>query len=179
MFKRLIKKIGELYIIYFKGNIAYARHIGVKIGDDCLIGIREWGTEPYLITIGSHVQLTSGVSLHTHGGGNIVRRKLPDFDCFGKIEIKDWAYIGSGSRIMPGVTIGECALVAAGSVVTKSVPPYMVVGGNPAKIICTVDDYIERNLKYNTHTKGLSYEEKQKVLEAIDEKFFIKKKFYE
>ena len=59
-----------------------------------------------------------------------------------KCKIEDWAYIGAYSQIMPGVTIGEGAIVAAGSVVTKSVPPRTVVGGNPARYICTVDEYI-------------------------------------
>lgn len=90
------------------------------------------------------------------GGENVARQIIPDFDCFGKVIIEDWAYIGSESLIMPGVTIGEGALVGAGSVVTKSVPPYTVVGGNPAHVLCTVDEYIKRNKKYNTHTKGKS-----------------------
>ena len=63
---------------------------------------------------------------------------------FGKVVIEDWAYIGASSQIMPGVTIGTGALVAAGSVVTKSVPPHTVVGGNPARIICTTADYYEK-----------------------------------
>jgi acetyltransferase-like isoleucine patch superfamily enzyme len=51
------------------------------------------------------------------------------------IEIKDKAWIGFNSIIMKGVTIGEGAIVASGSVVTKSVPDYAIVGGNPARII--------------------------------------------
>lgn len=51
------------------------------------------------------------------------------------IEIKDKVWIGFNSIIMKGVTIGEGAIVASGSVVTKSVPAYAVVGGNPARII--------------------------------------------
>ncbi len=51
------------------------------------------------------------------------------------ITIKDKAWIGFNSIILKGVTIGEGAVVAAGSVVTQDVPDYAVVGGNPAKII--------------------------------------------
>ena len=47
----------------------YARHIGVIIGEGCLIATRRWSSEPYLITIGNHVQITENVSFHTHGGG--------------------------------------------------------------------------------------------------------------
>ena len=78
---------------------------------------------------------------------------------------------------MPGVTIGEGALVAAGSVVTKSVPAGVVVGGNPAKYICTVEEFIEHNKKYNIGTKGLSFEEKRKLLLSLSEDKFVKKKY--
>lgn len=53
----------------------------------------------------------------------------------GDIVVKDDVFIGFGSIIYSGVTIGQGAIVAAGSVVTKDVPPYAIVGGNPAKII--------------------------------------------
>ena len=52
-----------------------------------------------------------------------------------KIEIKDKAWIGFNSIILKGVTIGEGAIVASGSIVTKDVPDYSVVAGNPAKVI--------------------------------------------
>lgn len=53
----------------------------------------------------------------------------------GDIVIKDDVWIGYGAIILSGVNIGQGAVVAAGSVVTKNVPPYAIVGGNPAKII--------------------------------------------
>ena len=121
------------------------------------------------------MQVTENVWFFTHGGGNVVRCQIPDFDCFGKIVIKDWAYVGSGSIILPGVTIGEGALVAAGSVVTKSVPAHTVVGGNPARVICAIEEYIIRNQKFNVHTHGLSFEEKKKKLLTLTEDHFIKK----
>ena len=76
---------------------------------------------------------------------------------------------------MPGVTIGEGAMVAAGSIVTKSVPDGMVVGGNPAKIICSVDDYLARNLKYNLRTKGKCASDKKHYLLSLGDDAFMKK----
>ena len=52
-----------------------------------------------------------------------------------KIIIKSGAWIGAGAIILPGVIVGEKSVVAAGSVVTRDVPPYCLVGGNPAKTI--------------------------------------------
>ena len=76
---------------------------------------------------------------------------------------------------MPGVTIGEGALVAAGSVVTKSVAPHTVVGGNPAHFICTTEEYYERNKKFNTGTNGLGIQEKKKLLLFLKDDNFVKK----
>lgn len=176
MIKFLISRLSLFFWRFFKTPEQYARHIGVSIGDNCLIDTREWGSEPYLITIGNNVQITRCVSVFTHGGGQSVRSLFPDFDVFGKVVIEDWAYVGGHSIIMPGVTIGEGALVAAGSVVTKSIPPHVVVGGNPAKYICTVEEYIERNRKYNIGTKNLSFKEKKNILQILPEEKLIKKR---
>lgn len=170
-----MNKITQFYWRFIASPLAYARHIGVKIGEHCLIGTRGWSTEPYLITIGNHVQITTGVLIHTHGAAHVARSSFPQFDTFGKVVIKDWSYIGSNSIILPGVTIGEGTLVAAGSVVTKSHPPHSVLAGNPAKVICSVDDYIKRNLRYNVNTKRMSNKEKRDFLLSLPEDKFIRK----
>lgn len=53
----------------------------------------------------------------------------------GHIKIEDDVWIGAGSIILTGVTIGKGSIVGAGSIVTKSVEPYSIVAGNPAKLI--------------------------------------------
>ena len=104
-----------------------------------------------------------------------MRNKYPDFDVFGKVIIGDWVYIGTNSLIMPGVTIGDGSLIAAGSVVTKSVPSGVVVGGNPARIITTVEKYIEQNVRYNLNSKKLTSKEKRGLLLSISDDKFVKK----
>lgn len=172
---RLINRIKTIYMKSFASNIDYARYLGVKIGDHCLLTTRNWSTEPFLVTIGNHVQITNNVSIHTHGGGNCIRKEHPDFDCFGKVVIEDWCYIGAYAHIMPGVTIGEGSLIAAGSIVTKSVAPHSVMAGNPARFICTTEEYYERNKKYDVKTKGMSAESKRDFLLNLPEEKFINK----
>ena len=144
IFRNIYNKLLNAYYKKFY-PVKWARNIGVKVGDYTeLGGTTEFSSEPYLISIGNHCQITRNVTFHTHGGGNVIRRHIPDFDCFGRIVIEDWVYIGSNAIILPGVTIGEGSLVAAASVVTKSVPPHVVIGGNPARVICTIDEYIKK-----------------------------------
>lgn len=170
-----IKRIIDFYWRYLVSPERFARHIGVKIGSNCFISTREWSTEPFLIIIGNNVQVTRNVSFHTHGGGHVVREKYPDFDVFGKVIVENGVYIGAFSQIMAGVTIGEGAIVAAGSVVTKSIAPHTCCGGNPARYICTTDEFLERNLKYNVNSKRLTKEEKKKFLLSLPEDKFIRK----
>ena len=171
----IFERIRKFYYRYFSSSIKYARYIGVNIGKDNFINTYNWGSEPYLISIGNNVQITENVSFHTHGGSHVARFLHPKFDVFGKIEIKDGAYIGACSHIMPGVVIGKGVLVAAGSMVTKSIPDGEVWGGVPAKKISLVSEYIEKNLQYNVNTKGLGNKEKRNVLLATPEYKFIKK----
>lgn len=171
--RKKLNKIKKLFFYKFASPKAYAKYIGVNIGSNNLIGKDHWSSEPYLITIGSNCQLTN-CKIFTHGGGQVLRDKYPDFDIFGKVKIGNMVYIGTNSLIMPGVTIGDNVLVAAGSVVTKSVAPRMVVAGNPARIICTIEEYFDRNCKYDLHTKGLSMEEKQLIIESSQDKLICK-----
>lgn len=172
---QVINRIIRFYKRLFWPLEKQALDVGVKMGEYNLIDSRFWSTEPYLISIGNYCQLTEGTKIHTHGGAQSIRHLHPDFDMFGKVVIEDWAYIGAYSQIMPGVTIGEGALVAAGSIVTKSVAPHTVVGGNPARYICTTKEFYERNKQYNVNTKGLSMKKKKKKLLSLPDNMFIKK----
>jgi acetyltransferase-like isoleucine patch superfamily enzyme len=174
MVKKIKLKIKEkIFSLY--SNEKKARIAGVILGNSNFIASVFWSTEPYLINIGNNCQITNGVKIFTHGGGGAVRKKYPNFDCFGKVVIGDYVYIGNHSLIMPGVTIGDNVLIAAGSVVTKSVPANTVIGGNPAKIICSTEDYIENNNRFNLNSKGMSARDKKKLLLSTPENKFIVK----
>lgn len=106
------------------------------IGDNCAFD----NSFCYLIKIGNHVCFSNNVQVITHDSSLydfIHRTKL------GRVVVDDWAFIGARSLLMPGVHIGEGAIVAAGSVVTKNIPAGEVCGGGirPRKYLH------EKNLK--------------------------------
>ena len=89
------------------------------------------------IEIGKDVLVASNVFIcdYNHGASNLIGSYLENELVLGEVIIRDGVWIGQGACIMPNVHIGEKAIIGAGSVVTKDVPAYSVVGGNPAKII--------------------------------------------
>jgi acetyltransferase-like isoleucine patch superfamily enzyme len=171
----MLRRLNRLYKKYMWTPEKYARHIGVKIGKDCYIANRNFGSEPYLVTLGNHVQVTAGVRFFTHGGSWVFREKYPDFDFFGKTYVGNNVYIGNCAFILPGVTIGNNVIVAAGSIVTKSIPDNAIVGGNPAKIIGDVNDLEKRILEYNLNCKKMNRAEKMQYLLSLDDSKFIRK----
>lgn len=175
--KRIIFLINLVYSKLFYSHEKCARKLGVKLGKGCDIAECSFGSEPFLIEIGNHVQITKGVKFFTHGGAWTLRLIYPDFDCFGRIKIGNNVYIGNNALIMPGVTVGDNVVIGAGSILTKSVPDGVVVAGNPAKIISTMDDYIIKHIPLNMHTKGKSLSEKRAILQNADKVLFIAKKY--
>lgn len=141
------------YFVRFRADkVAYLRHLGVRIGNNCVIltGIHNFASEPWLIELGDRVQLLGAVTLLTHDGtSRVFRSRFPEMNVafgnrFGTIRILDNCVIGYGTIILPGVTIGPNSIVGAGSVVTKDVPPDVVAAGNPARILCTLEEHIAR-----------------------------------
>lgn len=89
------------------------------------------------ITIGRNstlaYQATILTSANPHGPHNRLSKLYPAMTA--PVTIGDDVWIGARAVILPGVTIGECSVVAAGAVVNRDVPPYTVVAGVPAKVI--------------------------------------------
>lgn len=127
-------QLSEKAIIYFGAEIRGAQFLsigrGTIIGDKSVLDARRGG-----IKIGNNVQFGSFVKLWTgsHDHDDPYFRSRPSKR--GPITIGDRVWIGPSSTILHSVNIGEGAVVAAGSVVTKDVEPYTIVGGIPAKKI--------------------------------------------
>lgn len=150
-------------------STSYWRLEGAVIGNGVEINpTAELGSEPYLIEIGDDVRITAGVVFDTHDGGCWVirrlREELSDVDRFGRIKIGNNVHIGINSIILPGVTIGNNVIIGCGSIVTKDVPDNSVVAGVPAKVIETVDEYIQKHINDFEHTKSMTSSEKKDYL---------------
>lgn len=131
IFGRKVGILGKFYV----GN----RH-NVTIGRDCGINSGVFILGQNRIEIGSGVVLSARCML-IDSGLELEGYASTEFPAHttGYIRIEDGVWIGAGAIILAGVTIGKKSVVGAGSVVTKDVPPFTVVAGNPARQIGRTD----------------------------------------
>ena len=107
----------------------------VIIGDHTRVGLHNTIIGP--VEIGSHVNLAQGITVSAlnHNFSDASKRIDEQGVSTTPVTIEDDVWIGANAVILPGVTIGEHCVVAAGAVVTKDVPPHSLVAGVPAKVI--------------------------------------------
>ena len=122
------------------------------IGDNCMTMFRKIPLYPKLISFGDNVWIASQVSFITH---DVIHRMLNKTagdvhfqEYLGCIDIKDNVFIGSNSTILPNVSVGPNTIIAAGSVVNRSIPGDGVYGGVPAKYICSLEEFIAKRERY-------------------------------
>jgi maltose O-acetyltransferase len=121
MYKKMGVEIGEGCKFQFEVNIDYSHY--------------------WLITIGNKVTLAPRVHILAHDAST----KHPlGYAKIAKIKIEDNVFVGAGTIILPGVTIGKNSIVGAGSVVSKNIPENVVAAGNPAKVICSTEEYLSK-----------------------------------
>jgi maltose O-acetyltransferase len=117
----------------------------IVVGEHVIIGDTAFLDGRSGLTIGDNVNVGSHVSIYTREHDV----NSPTFaETGGPVVIGDRAWVSSHSVVLPGITIGEGAVVAAGAIVTKDVPPYTIVGGNPAKPIGTRNRELTYELGY-------------------------------
>lgn len=118
----------------------------VSIGERCSILPATSFLDPAYTRIGNNVHFALSTMIgHDGSMGMLAAATGVPLDGTGKIDIRDNVFIGHQAIVLPGVTIGPNAIVAAGAVVTRDVSPGTIVGGVPARPIGKVEDVVERN----------------------------------
>jgi acetyltransferase-like isoleucine patch superfamily enzyme len=154
MFKSALKHIRNAYLLkycmysvilsplnYRRIRPIIWRWMGAKVGKNCFIGYEVWVdmTNTHLVELEDHVHVANRCLLLCHQRDLSEYYVGDDYAKLGynkeKIVLKKGCLIGMNSMIMPGVTIGEGAIVGAGSLVTKDVPAWTIATGRPAKVV--------------------------------------------
>jgi len=136
--------IGSYALIRPTGKYGGEIGAGLRVGNNSNIGPFAYIGCSGMITIGNNVMISPRVSIYAENH-NFSRTDIPMKEqgvTREEVIIEDDCWIAANSVILAGVTVGRGSIVSAGSVVTKDVPPYSVVGGVPAKIIKTRNEYI-------------------------------------
>ena len=150
-------------------RIKILRKKGVCIGSGCEIArTANFGSEPYLISLGDHVRITDGVRFITHDGGCWVVRNYSavnkNIDLIAPITIGNNVHIGINTIIMPGVHIGNNVIIGCGAIVTRNIPDNSVAAGVPCRVIKSIDDYIDKHKNKFLETKNMSATQKKEFL---------------
>ena len=134
---RLLRILAWLAPVYQFRSSMY-RKCGVKVGRNVYIGflVMMDGEFPEYIEIGDEASIGPGVTIMAHSGASLFHQRFKIFyEGPKKVTIERGVWLAAGSIILPGVTVGEGSIVAAGSVVSRDVPAYTMVAGNPARAI--------------------------------------------
>ena len=150
---------------------------GLKLGNNVTImpGAFIDPRYSYLISIGDNCSLSNGVVIVAHDAATF--KFTNGYTRLGKVDIKENCYIGTNAIILPGVTIGPNVLIAAGSVVNKSIPPNSCVAGVPARIYSKFDEFISHHTEMINSRPSFDYKEfnspnnefKKRIIEMLEE----------
>ena len=171
--------LSKIYRFFFPiDEVTKYRRMGVQIGDHSYLGsnVSIDYSHYWLISIGENVKIGPNTLILAHDTST---KTVLGYTRIGTVIIKDNVFIGSKSIILPNVVLGENSIVGAGSVVTKNVPANTVVAGNPARIICSTQEYYDkvRNMMCSQNTfdesytirKNVSEEKKREMIKVIQE----------
>jgi acetyltransferase-like isoleucine patch superfamily enzyme len=127
------------FTVHPEMRLALYRWMGIEIGKHVFVGLDTWLDDqfPELIRIEDAVTISFRVMVVVHDDARRMDGTRPGAGdgTVAPVILKRGCYLGAGCTILPGVTVGEEAIVAAGAVVTRDVAPRKIVGGVPAREI--------------------------------------------
>jgi len=170
------------YIKYFLNRIRGEQNIkmlikrGLKLGDNltrmsgCIID----PSHCWHIEIGNNVILAPNVHILAHDASS---KLFLNYTRVANVKIGNQVFIGAGTIVLPGTIIGDNVIIGAGSVVSQSIPSNSVAVGSPARVISSLDDYIEKeknkmcdenvfNSEFTLRNSKLSTDKKNKMIKA-------------
>jgi maltose O-acetyltransferase len=132
--------------------------MGMHLGQGVNLPASTWIDTPhcFLISIGDWCGFGEQCMLLAHDGQ---MDEFLDAGLIGKVIIHESCHFGSRTVILPGVEVGPRTIVGANSVVSKSLPPDTVCAGVPAKVICSLDDYLARHREQIAQTRRFPWTE--------------------
>ena len=120
--------------------------MGMKVGKNFnrLHGVILDPGHCWLIEIGDNVTMAPRVHVLCHDAST---KQFLNYTKIGRVTIGNNVFVGADSVILPGVTVGDNVIIGANSTVTHDIPSGSVAAGSPAKVICTLSEYIEKEKK--------------------------------
>ncbi len=129
-------------------SIEYLRSRGVQIGENVhLFNTNIDFCHGFLVSIGDNVTLT-GVTVLAHDASTQIPLGVSKV---GRVKIGNNVFVGRGSIILPGVSIGDNCVIGAGSVVSNSIPSNSVAVGNPARVVSSYEEFVEKHRRQMGH----------------------------
>lgn len=151
MIKALIRKLERRWAHTRSDRyIAWLRKSGMKIGNNVVFhqmnNIYVDTTRPCLVTIGNDVHFTQGLTILTHGYDWVVLLNLYGdmLASSGPVTLGNNIFIGFNVTLLKGVSVGDNCIIGANSVVKHDIPAGSVAVGNPARVVCTIEEYYEK-----------------------------------
>jgi maltose O-acetyltransferase len=146
--RNAIRRFNQLLVLSCPTEIMIEslRRNGMQMGTGCRVleGVSFDWSHCCHIKIGDDVTFAPGVRILAHDAS--MKRHL-GHTRIGKVEIGNTVFIGANTIVLPNVKIGENSIIAAGSVVTRDIPSNVVAGGNPARIICSLEEFLNKHRK--------------------------------
>lgn len=174
---KLSKIYSKIYtIIMQKPCISVLKKNGLRVGKNLnvqngsIIDI----SHCWLVSIGDNVTLAPNAHILAHDAST---QRFIKYTKIGKVEIGNNVFIGAGSVVLPNVKIGDNVIIGANSVVTKDIENNVVVAGNPARVINSLENYLKKyknipeDIKFDksyTISGGIDKEKKKEMVEKLD-----------